>query len=188
MEAREKSSRIIILIFFSIFLLWAALQFISPHALPENSVKDLSGITGISDNQELIDGMPAPWDSVYGWGDKLCHQRADRSFFINGNQMPFCSRCTAIWLGLAIGLGFMVFFKIELNSKLLIIIFAGLIPIGVDGLGQLVGLWESTNITRVITGALIGIICGIVIGVIVDEIRSIRESKSQDRYEELTEK
>ncbi|UCB59552.1 MAG: DUF2085 domain-containing protein, partial [Thermoplasmatales archaeon] len=42
-----------------------------------------------------------------------------------------------------------------------------------DGLGQLFGLWESSNIARVITGLLIGIVCGIAIGVIIDEIREI---------------
>jgi uncharacterized membrane protein len=173
MEARGKSFSIVILIFFIIFLLWAVFQFISPFNIPENSVKDLSGIIGVIDNQEITSDMSFPWSSVYGCGDSLCHQRDDRSFFINGNQMPFCSRCTAIWLGLAIGLGFMVFFKIELNSKLLILIFIGLIPISVDGLGQLFGLWESSNIARVITGLLIGIVCGIAIGVIIDEIRVI---------------
>jgi len=91
--------------------------------------------------------------------------------------MPFCSRCTAIWLGLAIGLGFMVFYKIELNEKFLYLIFIGLIPIGIDGVGQLIGLWESTNVIRVITGLLVGVVCGIAIGVIIDEIKSIAKEK-----------
>lgn len=173
MEVRGKSFSIVILIFFIIFLTWAVLQFLSPYTLPENSVKDLSGLTGILDNQEVINNMSAPWSFVYGCGDSLCHQKADRSFFINGNQMPFCSRCTSIWLGLAIGLGLMVFFKIELDSKLIILILISLIPIGVDGVGQLIGLWESSNIARVITGILVGIACGIAIGVIIDEIKEI---------------
>ena len=86
METRGKSFSIVILIFFIIFLLWAVLQFISPYGIPEDSVKDLSGITGILDNQEIINEMQTPWTSIYGCGDNLCHQRADRSFFINGNQ------------------------------------------------------------------------------------------------------
>ena len=116
MEVRGKSFSIVILFFFILFLLWIVLQFISPYGIPKNSVKDLSGITGIIDNQVITSDMPAPWNFIYGCGDSLCHQRADRSFFINGNQMPFCSRCTAIWLGIAIGLGFMVFYRINLND------------------------------------------------------------------------
>jgi len=117
--------------------------------------------------------MGLPWNFVYSAGDRLCHQKAERSFFINDNQMPFCSRCTAIWLGLVIGLGFMVFYKIQLNEKFLFAIIISLVPIGVDGVGQLLGLWESTNIVQMITGLLVGVVCGVALGVIVDEIKTI---------------
>jgi uncharacterized membrane protein len=177
MEKREKSSKIIILAFFIPFLLWGVLQFLAPLALPHNSVNDLSGYTGLSDNKEAIDNMPSPWNLVYSAGDRLCHEKAERSLFINGNQMPFCSRCTAIWLGLAIGLGFMIFYKIELNEKFVFILIAGMAPIGIDGVGQLFGFWESTNIARIITGLTVGIVCGIAIGVIIDEIREMINSK-----------
>jgi uncharacterized membrane protein len=173
MEVRGKSSRIIILVLFFIFLVWALLQFVAPITSPENSITDLSGMTGVSDNQNTIDNLSFPWNAIYGCGDRLCHQKAERSFFIGGNQMPFCSRCTAIWLGIAIGLGFMVVYKIKLNSKFIFLIFLGLVPIGIDGLGQLLGLWESSNIVRVLTGLLVGIVSGIAIGVIVDEVRTL---------------
>jgi len=145
--------------------------------LPANSVKDLSGNVALTDNKLAIDEMGFPINLVYSYGDVLCHQKAERSLFINGNQMPFCARCTAIWFGLAIGLGFMLFFQIELDKKFLFLIIIGLLPIGVDGLGQLFGLWESNNLTRILTGLLIGFICGLSIVIIIDEIREIRLSK-----------
>ena len=181
MEKRGKSSRIIIFVFFIPFLLWVLLQFFAPLVLPHNSVDDLSGATGLSDNEEVIDTMTDPWNSVYSAGDRLCHQKAERSLFINSNQMPFCSRCTAIWLGLAIGLGFMVFFIIKLNEKFVFILIAGIVPIGVDGVGQLLGFWESANLTRIITGLMVGIVCGIAIGVIIDEIRKMINSKKNKK-------
>jgi len=181
MERREKSSSMIILFFFIPFLLWVLLQFISPMAIPQNSINDLTGLTGVSDNQELINGIPGPWNSIYTIGDRLCHQKADRSFFINGNQMPFCARCTAIWLGLAIGLGFMVLYKIPLNEKFILAIIIALIPIGIDGFGQLFNFWESTNVTRVITGSLIGIVCGMAIGFIIDEIRDLFNKRKENK-------
>lgn len=179
MERREKLSKntIVIFILFLVFLIWALLQFIAPLALPSGSIDKLDGITGFIDNQEKIDDMPAPWNSIYGCGDRLCHERADRSFFINENQMPFCSRCTAIWVGLAVGIGFMLFYKIKLNEKFIFLIVLGLIPIGIDGLFQLFGFWESNNFTRVVTGLLIGVICGIAIGIIVDEVNEIMLSR-----------
>ena len=91
--------------------------------------------------------------------------------------MPFCARCTAIFLGLAIGLGFMVFYKIELDEKFVLLIILGLVPIGLDGIGQLFGFWESNNIIRLITGLLIGFVCGIAIGIIIDESREIYNSR-----------
>ena len=125
--------------------------------------------------------MSFPWNVIYKSGDRLCHQKADRSFFLNGNEMPFCSRCTAIWIGLAVGLGFMVLYVIELNEKFLVAIILSLIPIGVDGIGQLFGFWESTNFIRLITGLLAGIVCGVAIGVIIDEVKTIRVSKDSKK-------
>ena len=182
MGRRGKYSRRIIIIVFIPFIVWSLLQFIAPLALPASSVDDLSGLTGVSDNQEVIDDMGQPGGSIYHAGDRLCHQKAERSFFINGNQMPFCSRCTAIWLGLAIGIGFMIFYMIKLDEKFIFILIAGIVPIGIDGVGQHIGYWESTNLIRVITGLTVGIICGVAIGIIIEEIRdmlhSIKKTKS----------
>jgi len=161
--------------------LWISLQFLAPLALPENSVQDLSGLVAVSDNEYTIDNMNFPWSFVYSAGDRLCHQKAERSFFVNGNQMPFCSRCTAIWLGLAFGLGFMTFYQIQLNEKFLFVIIAGIIPLAVDGVGQLFGFWESTNLVRVITGLLTGTVCGLAIGVIIDEIKTIHVFKNNKK-------
>jgi uncharacterized membrane protein len=173
MQRRAKCFRSFIFVFFVLFSLWFLLQLLAPIALPKGSVSDLSGLVAISDNEDTINNMGLPWSFVYSAGDRLCHQKAERSFFINDNQMPFCSRCTAIWLGFAIGLGFMVFYKIQLNEKFLFAILLSLVPIGMDGVGQLFGFWESTNVIRLITGLLVGVVCGVALGVIVDEIKTI---------------
>ncbi len=177
MEKREKFSRFIIFLFFLPFLAWALLQFIAPLAIPNGSIDNLSGNVGIFDNKEIVEKIQFPFDFVYSCGDRLCHQKAERSFFINENQMPFCSRCTAIWLGLAIGLGFMIFYKIPLDNKFLFLIIIGIAPIAIDGVGQLLHLWESTNIIRLITGLLAGIVTGLAIGLIIDELIDIKRKK-----------
>lgn len=177
MERREKNSKIII-IFFIITFFWILIQFISPLMLPTGSVEDLSGLTALEDNEDQIKKMDSPWGFIYSVGDRLCHQKANRSFFINENQMPFCTRCTAIWLGITIGVGFMLFYKIPLDEKFFYLMIIGVIPIGIDGGGQLIGLWESTNVTRVATGLLIGIISGLAIVIIIDEIKEILFNKN----------
>ncbi len=176
MEKREKVSKSILVIFL-ILLLFTLLQFLSPFYLPSNSFTDLDGLVGVEDNQDKIDQMPFPWNVAYLFGDRLCHQKQGRSFILNDNQMPFCSRCTAIWVGITIGLAAVLWYRFELNSFFLMIILFSLIPIGVDGIGQLIGFWESTNSTRVLTGLIVGLPVGISLGIIIDEIKILYKSK-----------
>lgn len=177
MWRKEKCFKSLTFFLFALFSFWIFLQFLAPLALPEGSVTDLSGLVAFSDNDDLISQMGFPMNFVYSAGDRLCHQKLERSFVINGNQMPFCSRCTAIWLGLAIGLGFMVFYKIKLDEKFLVVMLLGIFPIGIDGIAQLFGFWESTNVIRFLTGLLAGAICGIAIGIIIDEIIEMKKKK-----------
>jgi uncharacterized membrane protein len=181
MKPRENRMKNLIFVFFLLFSIWVLLQFLAPFALPTGSVSDLSGVVGFSDNENVIRNMSFPWNVVYASGDRLCHQQAARSLFFNGNEMPFCTRCTAIWLGLAVGLGFMLFYTIDLNEKFLFVVLFSLIPIGIDGVGQLFGFWESTNLLRFLTGLLAGSICGVAIGVIIDEIKTfhIRQNNTK---------
>ncbi len=179
MERRGKSSKIVIFIIFLPFFIFILLQFLAPIALPKGSVSDLCGVTVFADNENIINEMPAPWNLIYGAGDRLCHQMPERSFFINDNQMPFCARCTAIFLGITIGIGFMIFFKIHLDLKFIILILIGFIPIGIDGVGQLLEFWESSNLTRVITGLLIGIVTGFAITIIIDEFLEMYLSRKK---------
>jgi uncharacterized membrane protein len=81
--------------------------------------------------------------------------------------MPFCTRCTAIFLGLVVGVGIAMFLELELNILWIII---GLVPIGLDGGLQLLTEYESSNPMRFITGLLAGIVTGIAIGFIITEM------------------
>ena len=172
MEKREKVSKAILIVFL-LFFAFIAIQIISPFVLDSNHTGDLTGSSAISDNDEVIETFPFPINLVYNCGDRLCHQKSERSFILNGNQMAFCSRCTAIWLGFSIGLFIMIFYKIKLDDKILILIILSLFPIGIEGGGQLIGLWESTNISRTITGLIVGIAIGIAIAIIIDEVSEL---------------
>ena len=59
----------------------------------------MSGSSIIQDNMQSINSLDFPWNIIYQSGDALCHQKSERSFFLNENQMPFCARCTAILVG-----------------------------------------------------------------------------------------
>jgi uncharacterized membrane protein len=188
MEKRGRHSRVLILLVFVPFLVFSALQFITPYAIQKGVINDLSGLTYITDNKGKIKDLGFPWTNIYQVGDAFCHQRADRSFIINDNQMPFCARCTAILIGITMGIAFMIFFKIDLDTRFFYLILIGIIPIGIDGIGQLFGLWESNNLLRAITGLLIGFICGIAISVIIDEFKQIIKKKHLLTYKKSNNK
>ena len=175
-NSKLKNNKIKVLIFI-FFLFWILLQFIIPLLLPANIILDLSGIVGLEDSEYLTNTLPFPSSMVYKMGDIMCHQKAERSFFINGNQMAFCSRCTGIFLGLSIGMIIAVFKKLRLDGKFIILLVTAFVPISIDGIGQLFGFWESNNLIRVITGLSAGIVCGIAIGLIVDEVTATFISK-----------
>ena len=130
------------------------------------------GIVGVQDFVEErknigMDGYP---NYLYKVGDKMCHQHADRSLFIQNNQMPFCARCIGIFLGLALGVGICIFKYAELKWWWLV---GGLAPMGIDwGLQSFFTFYHS-NISRLLSGTLAGIVTGLALGIIVLEITSL---------------
>lgn len=83
----------------------------------------------------------------------LCHRMPERSFFYKGRQFPICARCTGILIGYLFGIIYII-----LSKKMHILFeFSLLIPITIDGLGQLHGYWISNNTRRLLTGILAGI-------------------------------
>ena len=146
-----------------ITLAWSLCMVAAPLSLPAGSVEDLSGSVGIVDNANQTAGMNpfARW--VYEGGDVNCHQKSSRSFYINGNEMPYCARDVGIFFGMAIGTMFSLYFRVELRLRHIV---AGLLPIGIDGGMQLLGFWESINPVRVATGGLAGFVTGLALGYI----------------------
>jgi uncharacterized membrane protein len=180
MEKRGKASKIHCLIFVILFL-FILIQVASPFSQPKNSIRDLSGVTILIDNENQWSQMSHPWQDMYRLGDFVCHTKATRSYFLNGNQLPFCARCTAIWIGLSIGLGIMIFFK---NKNQILFLTGFILSIGLlgfDGFGQLLKLWESTNELRLITGLTVGVFTGIAVGIIIDEIKELKKEKERKK-------
>jgi len=105
-----------------------------------------------------------------------CHQRPERSFFLFGHQMALCARCTAIYtsfwgLGLLYGLWRATPWGRRHRPRPLPIRWLAVLaaPMFLDGLAQLVGLHESTNLLRAFTGALAGAGTGLFVYPTLDE-------------------
>jgi uncharacterized membrane protein len=147
------------------FTAWAVVVLIVPWTLPEGSVPDLSGRSGSLDNMDSIEEMNPLAAAVYTIGDVYCHQRLDRSLTMNGNEMPFCARDVGIFLGLALGM----LMVIALRPGFRIWLFVALVlPILLDGGMQLMGLHESNNMLRMMTGAMGGVGSSYLLGHVAD--------------------
>jgi len=108
----------------------------------------------------MID-YPSKWASlliyhriVYASGDLLCHRKTSRSYVINGDQMPLCSRDTGLYLGVLVS--YTILYILELrypgyyralmnklfrSRKLFILLYLTLsMPMAIDFITQYMGL------------------------------------------------
>jgi uncharacterized membrane protein len=85
----------------------------------------------------------------------ICHQRAERSFHLSGEQMAFCQRDLAIVGGFVFVAMLYGLLRRRLPASIRFRWAAvAALPMAVDGLTQLAGLRESTWELRVLTGML----------------------------------
>jgi uncharacterized membrane protein len=136
------------------FGIWLALVFIAPLSLPTGSATDLSGSIGSIENWDSIDKMNPLAAAVYLLGDSQCHQLLERSFVINGNQMPFCSRDLGLFIGVVAGMALAFSGRFKVSWKIALLL---LVPMGLDGGVQMMSPYESSNPLRLLTGILAGI-------------------------------
>ncbi|MBU7042775.1 MAG: DUF2085 domain-containing protein [Theionarchaea archaeon] len=102
--------------------------------------------------------LRAPAHFLYYFYSHFCHQIPERSLFLWGEQLPVCARDVAVYAAL---IPATVLYPLlrplhtsKLPSKWYLIIF--LFPIALDGGTQLIGLRESTNLLRILTGSIAG--------------------------------
>ena len=105
---QDKSAKIL-LAFFGISL---GLIVVTPLLYPPGTFSGLDGRPGLMDHDW---GGYGAGGIVYAIGDLLCHQEAARSFFLNGNQLPFCIRDVGLLIGLVGGLA--VVYREGLSSR-----------------------------------------------------------------------
>lgn len=92
------------------------------------------------------------WMKWMEFGRKLgCHQMPERSFFIHGYQFPVCARCTGVIIASSIACVMFFIYRIQVITS---IFCCGIMFL--DWLIQRVGIKESTNSRRFITGLIGG--------------------------------
>ena len=102
-------------------------------------------------------GLGGAAKPIYALFSVLCHQDPERSFHLAGHPVACCHRCLAIYgacaaAGVAFGL-----LRGRVRVPEMWEIGTLLAPAAIDVLGGLAGLWESTLLSRLASGALVGI-------------------------------
>lgn len=104
---------------------------------------------------------------VVGYG--ICHRIVERSFFLNGRQLPLCARCTGTFLGAVLGLTTMLLLRRHKAARLppapvlvALVLFTGFWAF--DGLNSYMtffpgapNLYQPQNWLRLTTGLLNGL-------------------------------
>ena len=130
-----------------------------PKALFVALLLAVIGLFVIESPSEMLDKA-----KFIGFG--ICHQMPERSFFIDGHQLPLCARCTGMYLGLVTGVIFLAIRGRTQAARLpptpLIITLIGFIVImGIDGVNSTISvipgapqLYHTTNLIRIIQETL----------------------------------
>ncbi len=166
--------------------------FLAPAMVEADTIGELSGRANMLDFHKENDQnftwteLNAYSAAIYAFGDLNCHNKHERSWSINGNQMPVCVRDVGIFAGLALG-GFIysrrgvnrwtirdTFLSVlpdeqlnpiyRKNRRTILFVTIGalcVVPMAVDGFTQLLTDRESTAFLRLVTGIPFGLGLGL---------------------------
>lgn len=98
----------------------------------------------------------------------LCHRIDLRSFHLGGRQLPLCARCSGMYLGALLGLGFYITQRTKAGRYpprgVSVILFLFGVIWAIDGINSYLqllpissGVYTPSNTLRLVTGTLIGI-------------------------------
>lgn len=94
-----------------------------------------------------------------------CHQLPGRSPMMGGVPIALCDRCAGIYLGgvlgvLAAGWGRVPGRYLPVSPRYLLL--ASLVPLGLDWMGPILGLWPNGPWSRAATGLVFGVVAACV--------------------------
>jgi uncharacterized membrane protein len=95
---------------------------------------------------------------VYACFAPVCHQNPARSFLIGGSPLAVCARCFGIYAGFLAGMIAYPFLRgfdsIRPPGAVILIVLT--FPLGIDGLANFLGVWNTPDALRFVIGAAWG--------------------------------
>ena len=108
---------------------------------------------------------------LFPFGSFICHQRPERSFFINGHQLAVCARCTGLYAGsaLAAPLGLIAASSFAATRARRILVAAAA-PTAITWGLEFAGVAGFSNVARFIAALPLGFAAAwLILGVIADD-------------------
>jgi uncharacterized membrane protein len=123
---------------------------------------------------------------VFAAGSVICHQLPERSFFLDGWQLPVCARCTGLYLSGAAGLAAWLAVKLlrgwrppafaprntsggatarQARWAMGLLLIAAM-PTAVSYLTGVLGVWDGSNLTRAVLAVPLGVVAGAVVAAV----------------------
>lgn len=96
--------------------------------------------------------------NTYG---RVCHEIPSRSFWIDGHPLAVCARCSGIYVGyLSLLLVYPLVRSVrKTETPARIWLLLGVLPVAVDFLLGITGIWQNTVWSRAVTGFIAGAVC-----------------------------
>src|SRR5215216_6576523 len=111
---------------------------------------------------------------VYAIGSVICHQRPDRSFFVDGHQLPVCARCSGLYVSGAIGFAAWFVAKavrgwrcasVDPRIALRTIVIAAVLTV-LSLAAAAIDVWDGSNVTRAILVLPLGACAGVIVAAV----------------------
>jgi uncharacterized membrane protein len=124
------------------------------------------GLTAAAHEVRVATGL------TYVGASYICHQRPERSFHLDGHQLPVCARCTGLYLAAPIGLaGVLMLMRRRRGAddrtyrRWRVAIMLAAVPTAVSlGLEWIGGPGLSSNVSRAVTALPLGTALAALVG------------------------
>jgi uncharacterized membrane protein len=94
---------------------------------------------------------------LFPLGSFICHQRPERSFFIEGSQIAVCARCTGLYVGAALAAPWGLIAASSLTSaRARRVLIAASVPTALTWSLEFAGLAAFSNVARFIAALPLG--------------------------------
>ena len=112
---------------------------------------------------------------MFAIGAVICHQRPERSFFVDGHQLPVCARCTGFYLSGAIGLlGWWTVkaarrwrpMPVSPTFALRLVVLTA-VPTLLSLAAGAVNVWDGSNVLRAVLGVPLGASAGAIVAAVI---------------------